>query len=39
MITAGAVTRMLSEERLLTEKYPAYADYQRRVTRIVPFVL
>jgi protein-S-isoprenylcysteine O-methyltransferase Ste14 len=39
MITAGAVARMLSEERLLTEKYPAYADYQRRVTRIVPFVL
>jgi len=39
MITAGAVTRMLSEERLLTAKYPAYADYQRRVTRIVPFVL
>jgi protein-S-isoprenylcysteine O-methyltransferase Ste14 len=39
LITAGAVARMLLEERLLTERYPAYADYQRRVRRVVPFVV
>lgn len=38
IITAGAFIRMLSEERLLVEKYPAYADYRRRVKRILPFV-
>jgi len=27
------------EERLLTERYPAYADYQRRVRRVLPFVI
>ena len=37
-VTIGAVIRMLSEERLLSEKYPAYADYQRRVKRVVPSV-
>jgi protein-S-isoprenylcysteine O-methyltransferase Ste14 len=38
IITVGAAIRMVSEERLLSEKYPAYADYQRRVKRVLPFV-
>jgi len=29
---------MLSEERLLRERYPEYADYARRAKRLVPFV-
>jgi protein-S-isoprenylcysteine O-methyltransferase Ste14 len=39
LITAGAATRMLIEERLLTERYPAYAGYRARVRRVIPFVL
>jgi protein-S-isoprenylcysteine O-methyltransferase Ste14 len=39
LITAGAITRMLCEERLLLSRYPAYLDYKRRVRRVVPFVL
>ena len=37
--TIGAVVRMLSEERLLVERYPEYRDYMRRTKRVVPFVL
>jgi protein-S-isoprenylcysteine O-methyltransferase Ste14 len=39
LIAAGAVARMLMEERLLTARYPAYAAYQRRVRRVMPFVI
>jgi protein-S-isoprenylcysteine O-methyltransferase Ste14 len=39
IISAGAIVRMLSEERLLVERYPEYRDYMARVRRIVPFVL
>jgi protein-S-isoprenylcysteine O-methyltransferase Ste14 len=39
VITAGAVARMLIEERMLTARYPDYAAYRARVRRIVPFVL
>jgi protein-S-isoprenylcysteine O-methyltransferase Ste14 len=39
VITAGAVARMLSEERLIVERYPEYRDYMRRVRRVVPFVV
>jgi protein-S-isoprenylcysteine O-methyltransferase Ste14 len=39
LLTAGAVARMLMEERLLAAHYPAYADYQRRVRRVLPFVI
>jgi len=39
LLTAGAVARMLMEEHLLTARYPAYADYQRRVRRVLPFVI
>ena len=38
-LTAGAVVRILSEERLLIKKYPDYRVYMGRVNRIVPFVL
>ena len=39
VITAGAVLRMLMEERLLLARYPEYAAYRERVKRVVPFVL
>jgi protein-S-isoprenylcysteine O-methyltransferase Ste14 len=37
-ISVGALARMLSEERLLVDRYPEYRDYMARVSRIVPFV-
>ena len=39
LILAGAIVHMLSEERLLIARYPAYRDYMRRVKRVVPFVV
>jgi protein-S-isoprenylcysteine O-methyltransferase Ste14 len=36
--TAATLTRMISEETLLRERYPEYADYARRAKRLVPFV-
>jgi protein-S-isoprenylcysteine O-methyltransferase Ste14 len=39
LISAGAVVRMLMEERLLLVRYPDYASYRARVKRILPFVL
>ena len=39
LILVGAIVRMLSEERLLIERYPEYRDYMSRVRRVVPFVL
>jgi protein-S-isoprenylcysteine O-methyltransferase Ste14 len=39
VITVGAVLRMLMEERMLTARYPAYAAYQARVRRVLPFVM
>jgi protein-S-isoprenylcysteine O-methyltransferase Ste14 len=38
VITAMLLTRMLLEERLLLPKYPEYADYSRRTSRVVPYV-
>lgn len=38
VVSAGAFVRMLTEERLLVERYPQYRDYMARVKRIVPFV-
>ena len=35
---AATFTRMLSEEKLLRERYPEYADYARRAKRLVPFL-
>jgi protein-S-isoprenylcysteine O-methyltransferase Ste14 len=39
LITAGAIARMLMEEHMLVDRYPAYADYKRRVRRVMPFVV
>lgn len=45
-LTAGYATLLLlfldrksaKEERWLTEKYPRYAEYRRRVKKLIPFV-
>jgi protein-S-isoprenylcysteine O-methyltransferase Ste14 len=37
-VSAGGFARMISEERLLVQRYPEYRDYMTRVRRIVPFV-
>jgi protein-S-isoprenylcysteine O-methyltransferase Ste14 len=38
LVLAGALTRALAEERLVTERYPEYRDYARRTRRFVPGV-
>jgi len=38
LVLAGAFTRALAEERLVTERYPEYRDYARRTRRFVPGV-
>lgn len=35
---AGAVARMITEERFLRARYPEYAQYAARVRRMVPYV-
>jgi len=35
-VFAGAIGRMLSEERLLRQRYPEYAAYASRTARMVP---
>lgn len=37
--TAAIAVRIGSEEALVLEQYPEYAEYARRTKRIVPFVL
>src|SRR6478609_2247253 len=37
-VTAGAFIRMHVEEYLLKNQYPEYADYKRRVKKLVPYV-
>jgi len=39
LITAGAIARMLMEERMLAATYPEYRGYMRRTRRVVPYVL
>jgi protein-S-isoprenylcysteine O-methyltransferase Ste14 len=39
LITAGAIARMLMEERMLAARYPEYRDYMRRTRRVVPYVV
>ena len=39
VLTAGLAVRMFAEERLVTLRYPEYADYAARTRRIIPFVL
>jgi protein-S-isoprenylcysteine O-methyltransferase Ste14 len=36
--TAATAVRIVSEERLVVERYPEYADYARRTKRLIPFV-
>ena len=38
VVSAGAFIRMLLEERMLTDRYPQYRDYRKRVKRMVPGV-
>jgi protein-S-isoprenylcysteine O-methyltransferase Ste14 len=38
LLTAGAIVRMLVEERLLVERYPAYREYADTTRRMLPFV-
>ena len=37
-LLAGALARMLAEERMLRERYPEYAEYAGRTRRMVPYV-
>ena len=39
LITAGAIARMVMEERMLVTRYPEYRDYMRRTRRVVPYVM
>ncbi len=38
LVGAGSMARLLAEEKQLRVQYPEYADYARRVKRMVPFV-
>ncbi len=38
LLTVGALIRMTVEERMVTERYPEYAAYKARVSRIIPAV-
>jgi len=38
LASALLAVRMLSEEHLLLEKYPEYAEYARRTRRVLPFL-
>ena len=35
-VTAGAIVRILWEERLLVERYPEYREYARATRRMIP---
>jgi protein-S-isoprenylcysteine O-methyltransferase Ste14 len=36
---AASAVRILSEERLIVERYPGYAEYAARTKRVIPFVV
>jgi len=38
LLLASALARMLTEERLVVERYPEYREYARRTRRMVPFL-
>ena len=38
VMLAGGLTRMLSEERLVSAIYPEYGEYAKRTKRMIPFV-
>ena len=37
VVTAGAIVRMLCEERLLVERYPEYEQYRQNTRRMIPY--
>lgn len=37
-VLAGAIMRMLAEERLLADRYPAYRQYAAATKRMVPYL-
>jgi protein-S-isoprenylcysteine O-methyltransferase Ste14 len=38
LLIAGAVSRMMCEERLIIEVYPEYRDYAQTTKRMVPYI-
>jgi protein-S-isoprenylcysteine O-methyltransferase Ste14 len=38
LLLAGAWIRMLCEERLVAQQYPAYVEYAKATKRMIPFV-
>lgn len=38
LLSIGALTRMLCEERLVAATYPEYREYARRTRRMIPYV-
>jgi protein-S-isoprenylcysteine O-methyltransferase Ste14 len=38
LLVAGAILRVLVEERLLVERYPAYREYASHTKRMLPYV-
>ncbi len=38
IVLVGAAARIIGEERLLADRYPAYRDYAARTPRMIPFV-
>jgi protein-S-isoprenylcysteine O-methyltransferase Ste14 len=38
LLLAGALVRLVCEERLVIERYPEYRDYARKTKRLLPFV-
>lgn len=38
LLLAGALVRMLCEERLVVERYPEYRQYMARTKRMVPYL-
>ena len=39
LVLAGAVMRLVPEEKLLLDMYPDYAEYARQTKRIIPYLL
>jgi protein-S-isoprenylcysteine O-methyltransferase Ste14 len=38
LLTAGALVRMLCEERLVEQRYPEYREYASKTRRMIPFL-
>ena len=38
LVLLGAVGRMISEEALLRDRYPEYAGYAARTSRMIPYL-